>query len=1043
MKFNLIPNKYETALQHYSTTALQFKKFFFSLTLILLTTICFSQSSSYYYKSEKKQLTLDKKQVNLFVNSNFNPNTLNTIQATQTTTAVLSCEPDESEDRMIQIKFDNTSLSNIEFTQKINSLKNNIGINNVSYYYKKSETKAIGTSKILYVKLKSTTSASMLTTKAIEKNFVVDHQNQFMPLWYQLKLKKGAIEDAVQLSNYLYETGLFEAVDPAFMFDFKTSSQTTNPPCTNDPYFAEQWGLHNTANPVIDVNACEAWAITEGAGINVAVLDTGIDKTHSDLSASIHPNSFDTCFLPGSSPSVLRSFHGTWVSGVVAATKNNNNYISGIAPQAKLIDISNGFSGNPQISEQLADGLNWAWEFGGAHIINNSWGDQGGSEYQIFHSIILEESLLEAMTLGRNGLGCIIVFGSGNYTNIDYPAYVFPEIFVVGSNNQIGERSIYSSSYNSSAYGNTLDVIAPGTDIFTTANGDDIVQINGTSLSAPMVAGIAALILSVNPCLSNKQVRDIIESTCQKVGNYSYTNTQGRPNGTWNNEMGYGLVDAQAAVQLAQAMYSGTLDLMVKDTPTDFGTQPNTTSTVLWNSPDIWVRNQQDNFQEHQNPQFNPSVPNFIYVKVTNKSCASSTGTEKLKIYCSIPNYGTSSSAFRSAIAPINSSITLIGTLDIPVVASGQEVVLSMPWNVPFFVSCDQTVWNTFLLTKIISTIDTNASTEVSNTYTNIKNNNNIAGKSIMVINAQPEADGIISGSVGIENNTTTIKNVKFEIVKEASEIGKAIYEEAEISLKMDDTFYTAWQRGGKVASNIDTTSNEKISLVANNSVQLNNTVFHQNEKGALELKFNFLTDELTEKTKFSYHLIQKNNTTNEIEGGCTFEVHKNVRPVFTAEAGNDKSVDSNEPITISAVQINEPALYNWYDSAGNLIFTGKDLTVTTDIATKYKLEVIATADGFKDYSEVDVSIKPSTITAISPNPSSTLINVSYKINEAGTAYLMILGNYGSNYAANNYILDETSNTASINIANYSNGFYTVALVCNGQILDAKTIIKN
>ncbi len=1031
--------------KYYSTTALQhynFKKLFFNLILILLTTICFSQSSSYYYKGERKQLTLDKKQVNIFVNSNFNPSFLNTIQATQTSTNLLSCEPDESEDRMIQIKFDNTSLSKIEFTQKINSLKNNIGINNVSYYYKKSETKAIGTSKILYVKLKYTTSISLLQAKALEKNFVIDHQNQLMPLWYQLKLKKNAIDDAVQLSNYLYETGLFEAVDPAFMFDFKISSQNANPPCANDTYFAEQWGLYNTVNPAIDVNACEAWAITEGAGINVAVLDTGIDKTHSDLSASIHPNSFDTCFLPGSSPSVLRSFHGTEVAGIIAATKNNNNFITGIAPQAKLIDISNGLANNQQISEQLADGINWAWEFGGAHIINNSWGDIGGLYFNNLQSTILENALQNAITLGRNGLGTIVVFGSGNNTVIDYPAYVFPEILNVGSNNQIGQRTD-SGIFGSSGFGTSLDVVAPGSDIYTTTNGNEFVVLNGTSFSAPMVAGIAALILSVNPCLSNKQVRDIIESTCQKVGNYSYTNTQGRPNGTWNIEMGYGLVDAYAAVQLAQAMYSGTLDLMVKDTPTDFGIQPNTTSTILWNSPDIWVRNQQDAVQEHQNPQFNPSVPNYIYVKVTNKSCAASTGTEKLKMYCSIPNYGTSSSSFRSTISPINSSIILIGTLDIPIVASGKEVVLSMPWNVPFFVSCDQTVWNTFLLTKIISTVDTNVFPEVSNTYTNIKNNNNTAGKSIMVINAQPEADGIISGSVGIENNTATIKNVKFEIVKEASEIGKAIYEEAEISLKMDDTFYTAWQRGGKVASNIYTTPNEKVTLVTNNGVQLNNIVFHQNEKGSLELKFNFLTDELTEKTKFLYHLIQKNNTTNEIEGGCTFEVHKNIRTFFTADAGNDKSVDSNEPITISAAQINEPALYNWYDSAGNLIFTGKNLTVTTDIATKYKLEVIATADGFKDYSEVDVSIKPSTITAISPNPSSTLINVTYKINETGTAYLMILGNYGTNYAANNYILDETSNTATINIANYSNGFYTVALVCNGQIVDAKTIIKN
>jgi serine protease len=879
------------------------------MSFFIISNLAQSQSNSYYYKGAKKQLTLDRKQVNIFVNSNFNPAVLQTIQATQTQTTQLSCEPDESEDRMIQIKFTNTALTNSEFIQRINVLKNNVGVNNVAYFYKKSETAAIGTSKILYVKLKNAAGISALNARAIEKNFLVDHQNQFMPLWYQLKLKNKVLDDAVQLSNYLFETGLFEAVDPAFMFDFKPAAASTSLPCANDEYFAEQWGLHNTANPTIDVNACEAWTITEGAGINVAVLDTGIEKTHSDLSASIGNDSFDTCFLPGSSPSVLRSYHGTWVSGVVSATKNNNNYITGIAPQSKLIDISNGFANNPQIAEQLANGINWAWQIGNAHIINNSWGDKGGLYYNNLHSQILENAIQNAMNLGRNGLGTIVIFSSGNFTNIDYPAYVFQEILNVGANDQYGVRSIYESSYNSSAYGAQLDVVAPGTDIYTTANGDDIVQINGTSFSAPMVAGIAALILSVNPCLSNKQVRDIIEKTCQKVGNYNYTNTSGRPNGTWNNEMGYGLVDAHAAVLLAQAMYSATLDLMVKDTPTDFGIQPNTTSTILWNSPDIWVRNQQDAVQENQNPQFNPTIPNYIYVRVTNKSCATSTGSEKLKIYCSIPNYGTTSSSFRSAIAPINSSVTLIGTLDIPALGAGQETIVSMPWNVPFFLSCDQTVWNTFLLTKIVSPTDLNAFAEGANTYNNIKNNNNIAGKSIMVINTQPETDGILSGSVGIENATAAIKKIKFEIIKEATETGKAIYEEAEISIKMDETLYTAWQRGGKISNNITATTNEKVSLVTNNLVELNNTVLHQNEIGALELKFNFLTQELTDKTNYLYHVIQKNATTNEIEGGCTFEIHKNNRPIFLADAGNDKAVDKNEPVTISAAQISEPAV--------------------------------------------------------------------------------------------------------------------------------------
>ena len=114
-----------------------------------------------------------------------------------------------------------------------------------------------------------------------------------------------------------------------------------------------------------------------------------------------------------------------------------------------------------------------------------------------------------------------------------------------------------------------------------------------------------------------------------------------------------------------------------------------------------------------------------------------------------------------------------------------------------------------------------------------------------------------------------------------------------------------------------------------------------------------------------------------------------------------------------------------------------------TNVATKYKLEVIATSDGFKDYTEVEIKLKPSFIDLIYPNPTSNVANISYKINEVTSAYLMIISSYGSSYCSNNYILDINNSNINIDLSNYETGFYTVALVCNGQIVDAKTLIKN
>ena len=120
--------------------------------------------------------------------------------------------------------------------------------------------------------------------------------------------------------------------------------------------------------------------------------------------------------------------------------------------------------------------------------------------------------------------------------------------------NMQGHRASFSN------YGSELDVVAPGVNIPTTdllgnsgyAPTDYNLAFEGTSAACPHVSAIASLILSINPNLTNSQVSDIIESTARKIGGYSYNTNINRPNGTWNNEMGYGLVNAEAAVIAAQ-----------------------------------------------------------------------------------------------------------------------------------------------------------------------------------------------------------------------------------------------------------------------------------------------------------------------------------------------------------------------------------------------------------------------------------------------------------------------------------------------------------
>ena len=167
-------------------------------------------------------------------------------------------------------------------------------------------------------------------------------------------------------------------------------------------------------------------------------------------------------------------------------------------------------------------------------------------------SAALENAIVNAITQGRNGLGAVVIFASGNFGVIDYPAWFHPDILVVGAVDRHGRRSVFDFE-QSSGFGTQLDVVAPGSNILSTLPGNQIGEIGGTSMAAPHVAGVAALMLSVNPLLSARQVRDIIKGTANRyvLPGVTFGNTPERPTILWNNQVGHGLLDAYAAVRAA------------------------------------------------------------------------------------------------------------------------------------------------------------------------------------------------------------------------------------------------------------------------------------------------------------------------------------------------------------------------------------------------------------------------------------------------------------------------------------------------------------
>ncbi|MHC4676148.1 MAG: S8 family serine peptidase, partial [Planctomycetota bacterium] len=331
----------------------------------------------------------------------------------------------------------------------------------------------------------------------------------------------------------------------------------------NDTYFPEQWHLNNTGQaggtPDADIGAPEAWEVSTGdPDIVVAVVDSGVDTDHPDLINIIVPG-YDFYKGDNSPEPAGDDAHGTACAGLIAAQGNNNLGVTGVTWNCKImpIRITDWVEAGFITEADVAEALRWA-AGNGADVISNSWGSSG--TLPVIHSAIVD--LTEPGGIGRDGKGCVVLAASGNWRSsgpVWYPAG-YSEVIAVGATDHDDVVWDYSGS------GPELDIVAPSggaydlgadfnlwtTDIAGSAgwnkyNGNPNIfdytdQMGGTSGACPIVAGVAALILSVDPNLTNIQVQSILQITAIDLGE------PGR-----DDYYGYGRVNASAALALAQA----------------------------------------------------------------------------------------------------------------------------------------------------------------------------------------------------------------------------------------------------------------------------------------------------------------------------------------------------------------------------------------------------------------------------------------------------------------------------------------------------------
>ncbi len=352
------------------------------------------------------------------------------------------------------------------------------------------------------------------------------------------RIPKG--QSIFKLSRKLNATGLFEYIYP---MSNRIVSEDYTP---NDTEYINQWHLNQDNDA--DIDAPEAWGLTTGNSnlvICVQELD-GFDLTHPDLA----PNVVEpyNAFLDVNDAQYLdvAHTHGTRVMGCTSAVTDNNSGVAGVAFNVKVMPIIlTAATSNSVNSVTLQRAADHIIANGNVVAVTNSWSGSGADAGE-------DDQFQRMRTLAHGGLGSVILGSTGNYSNmqIRYPA-CYKNVVGVGRTTQADFR------YSSSNWHDSVDVSAPGSSILTTdivgAGGatGDYTTASGTSFSTPITAGVVGLMASINPNLTGEELKDFLEQSCEKVGNYPYHPVVGRPNGIWHNELGYGRINALTAVLLS------------------------------------------------------------------------------------------------------------------------------------------------------------------------------------------------------------------------------------------------------------------------------------------------------------------------------------------------------------------------------------------------------------------------------------------------------------------------------------------------------------
>ncbi|HEY1340751.1 MAG TPA: S8 family serine peptidase, partial [Bryobacteraceae bacterium] len=310
---------------------------------------------------------------------------------------------------------------------------------------------------------------------------------------------------SAEIRRSLEESGLFDIVEPDYY------AHTAGTP--NDPSYASEWHLAKIQAPA-------AWGLTTGSpSVLVAVIDSGVDKTHPDLAGKLVTG---WSFLKSSADVSDTLGHGTAVAGTVAAATNNATGVAGVSWGSMIMPLAVVDSNDFASYSNIAAAIQYAADHG-VRIINVSIGGSSPSSV-----------LQGAVDYAWNKGAVVIASAMNDSTSTPYYPAACNHVVAVAATDENDRLASFSD------YGNWIAVSAPGTNILTTMSGGGYGYWYGTSFSSPITAGVAALMLAANPSLANTSLVSMLEQSVDDLGSAGY-----------DSSFGYGRVNAYKAVSAA------------------------------------------------------------------------------------------------------------------------------------------------------------------------------------------------------------------------------------------------------------------------------------------------------------------------------------------------------------------------------------------------------------------------------------------------------------------------------------------------------------